>query len=155
MKIGPGMLLAEEPRRGYLTLKLLSVAIAGLLSTVDGWFLYSYIKGQVNFDAAVGIILITLPLLVGLLAIGPFLRRQRARLYERAFAPPYKPLSYFLRGKGYLVPLETVTRTEYRHGKTHLLVTTSDGRTSIFWAGSVGSDFYQKLPDYFESDLGS
>lgn len=155
MKAEPGELLAEEPLRGYLALKVTSFTIASLLAVVDGFFLYSYLQRQAELAVVAGVILITLPVWVGLLAIGPLLRRQRSRLYASAFAPPHKPVSHLFRSGQYLVPLEYVDKAEHRHEKTHFLVTTAEGKVFIFWVGSVGSDFYQKLSGYFDRQLSS
>ncbi len=143
-------LVAEEPLKGYLAMKIPSVMVSVLILALDGWFFYISLQGQIAFEVTLGVLLVTLPVLVGLFAIGPLIRRQRARLYGTQFAPTYRPFSYFLRGRRYLVPLEAVETIEYQHGKTQLLVTTRDGKSFSFWVGNVGGDFYTRLSDYFE-----
>ena len=143
-------LVAEEPLKGYLALKIPSITVAVLLLALDGWFLFISLQGQIAFDITLGLVLVTTPILAGLFAIGPLVRRQRARLYGTQFAPTYRPFSYFLRGRRYLVPLETIETVKYQHGKTQLSVTTRDGKTFSFWVGNVGSVFYARLSDYLE-----
>ncbi len=143
-------LVAEEPLKGYLAMKIPSIMVSVLILALDGWFFYISLQGQIAFEVTLGVLLVTLPVLVGLFAIGPLIRRQRARLFRTHFAPTYKTVSYFLRGRPYLVPLEAVETTEYQHGKTQLRVVTHDGKSFSFWVGNVGSDFYTRLSDYFE-----
>lgn len=149
----PQGLMAKEPLRGYLAMKIPSVTVVVLLFALDGWFIYISLQGQIAFDVALGVVLLTLPVLAGVFAIGPLIRRQRARLFATHFAPTYKPVAYFLRGRQYLVPLEAVETTEYQHGKTQLRVVTHDGKSFSFWVGNVGSEFYARLSDYFEERM--
>lgn len=120
-------LVAEEPLKGYLAMKIPSITVSVLVLALDGWFFYISLQGQIAFEITLGVLLVTLPVLVGLFAIGPLIRRQRARLYRQQFAPTFKPFSYFLRGRRYLVPLETIETVEYQHGRTQLRVATRDG----------------------------
>ncbi len=145
-------LLAEEPRKGYLRAKVFSVALVSLMTGLFLWTLVDYLLGSLGVSViiAAGI---AVALVWGVfLIIPPFLRRQRARLYENGFTPPYKPLVYFLTGREFLVPLEAVRNAEFYHddeGSPNLRVDTIDGKTFLFTVGDSGREFFDALKDYF------
>lgn len=147
----PGV-LAEESSKGYLRAKVFSLAFATLMAAILGWSLYLYLIGVVEVPAVVAASVAFVLVWGGLLTIGPLLRRQRARLYENWFMPPYKPLAYFLTGREFRVPLDAVRNAEYYHdreGHPHFRVDTRDGRSFLLTPGDSGMDFFDALGNYF------